>query len=152
MKKILSIANTVIAAALSLLGCSLEGPVEYGTPSADFIINGKASSHSGKPVKNIAVVMRQNLGTDNEGRPVIARTDSTGTDNNGNYRVKDQHRFPQAQTYQLTFSDIDGEENGAFKDTTLTVEFNNPQFAGGDGRWYSGETSKEANIQLRPEE
>jgi putative lipoprotein (rSAM/lipoprotein system) len=145
MKTILSISNAVIAVLLSLLGCAVkESPDEYGTPSADFIISGNVSSNTGAPVKNIAVVMR-------EENTALHYADSTGTDNNGNYRAV-ANTFPTSATYQLTFSDTDGEENGAFKDTTLTVEFDNPQFTGGEGHWYAGETYKEVNIQLHPEE
>jgi putative lipoprotein (rSAM/lipoprotein system) len=151
MKKMLSISNTVIAAILSLLGCTVEGPdeygtplVEYGTPSADFIISGKVTSPAGTPVKNISVVMR-------EGDRTAFLADSTGTDKDGKYRVL-ARTFPQSTTFQLAFSDIDDEDNGALKDTTLTVDFNNPQFTGGDKHWHRGETSKEVDIQLRPKE
>jgi putative lipoprotein (rSAM/lipoprotein system) len=150
MKKILSISNAVIATLLSLLGCSVEGPDEYGTPvmeygspSAEFIISGKVTSPTIGAVKNISVVMRE--------RDESFHADSTGTSNNGNYLVS-AITFPKSTTFQLTFSDIDGEANGAFKDTTLTVDFNNPQFTGGDGHWYEGEVRKEVNIQLRPKE
>ncbi|MDR0714846.1 MAG: radical SAM-associated putative lipoprotein [Bacteroidales bacterium] len=154
MKRILIVYNAIIAALLSLLGCvaNTNTIAEYGTPSADFIVNGKVSSGTGQPVHNIAVVMRGYLGTDNDGRMIFEKTDSTGTADNGDYRVKAEGAFPKNQTCQLVFSDIDGADNGAFKDTTVTVEFINPVFTGGDGRWYSGETCKEVNIQLRPKE
>ncbi|MDR2802012.1 MAG: radical SAM-associated putative lipoprotein [Prevotellaceae bacterium] len=154
MKKILTICNAIIAALLSLLGCTInhDNPVEYGTPSADFIINGKVSSNTGQPVPRIAVVMREYVGTDNDGRPLFYKVDSTGTNDNGDYQVKSEGTFPEDKTYRLAFSDIDGVTNGAFKDTTVTVEFIDPVFTGRDKHWYAGETGKEVNIQLRPEE
>jgi putative lipoprotein (rSAM/lipoprotein system) len=154
MKKIFTIYNAIIAALLSLLGCpiNVSDPAEYGTPSADFIIRGKASSNADQPAPNISVVMREQIGTDNDGRPQFHKVDSTGTDNNGAYRVKAQSAFPEDQAFRLTFYDIDGAVNGAFKDTTVTVEFINPVFTGGSGNWHKGETVQEVNIQLRPEE
>jgi putative lipoprotein (rSAM/lipoprotein system) len=154
MKKILTIYNAIIAALLSLLGCTINisGPAEYGTPSADFIIRGKALSNDGQPASNISVVMREQIGTGNDEQPQLHKVDSTRTDNNGDYRVKAQGAFPEDQTFRLTFSDIDGATNGAFKDTTVTVEFINPVFTGGSGNWHKGETVQEVNIQLHPEE
>jgi putative lipoprotein (rSAM/lipoprotein system) len=150
MKKITVICNAIIASLLGLLGfassCEEASPAEYGTPTADFVILGKVSSSTGQPVKNISVEMHKVAGG-----AAGHRTDSTGTDANGNYRVKEQD-FPTNQTYRLTFSDLDGAANGAFKDTSLTVDFTNPAFTGGDGNWYKGEASKEVNVQLREEE
>jgi putative lipoprotein (rSAM/lipoprotein system) len=154
MKKILTICNAIIAALLSLTGCTfdIQSPAEYGTPSADFVVRGKVSSDAGQPAPNVAVVMRKQLGTDDDGRPQFYKVDSAGTDSNGSYRVKEQGAFPEDQAYRLTFSDVDGSANGALKDTTVTVEFTNPKFTGGDGSWSRGEAEREVNIQLRPEE
>lgn len=154
MRRILTIYNAILAALLSLLGChiNINSPDEYGTPSADFIISGKALSSDGGPAPNIAVVMSRQLGADSEGRALFDVVDSTGTGSSGDYRVASRGTFPEDQVYRLTFSDADGAANGAFKDTTVMVEFINPEFTGGSGSWYSGEASKEVNIQLRPEE
>jgi putative lipoprotein (rSAM/lipoprotein system) len=154
MKKFLKAYNALIAALLTLLGfasaCTNGGDeygppmVEYGTPSADFIIRGKVSSaETQQPVTGIAVVMDEQRG---------GRRDSVTTASDGTYEVVAWGAFPTEQTYDLTFSDIDGAANGAFRDTTVAVVFTDPVFTGGDGHWYSGQTATERNLPLTPKE
>lgn len=154
MKKILLACNAAISALLSLLGfgCDIVGPDEYGTPSADFIISGRVSSSAGQPVKGIAVAMHQLVGMDDDGRDVFSKADSTATDDGGQYRVLSRGAVPEDQAYRLTFSDVDGAANGAFRDTTRTVYFIDPTFVGKTGNWHSGEAGKEVNVELRPKE
>ena len=130
--------NAVIIAFLALLGfsCSNDPVDEYGTPSAKFIVNGNVlSEESNEPVRNIRVVMQN---------------DTAYTDQEGNYQVADNWGFPTDQTYIIKFSDIDNELNGAYHAIDTVVEFNDPEFTGGDGKWYSGETTKILDIKLTP--
>jgi putative lipoprotein (rSAM/lipoprotein system) len=133
-------SNSIIFGLLALLGfassCHKEpnSMVEYGTPSAKFIVNGKViSPDSNKAIENIRVIMQG---------------DTTKTDNEGNYQVVDKYGFPSDQTYAIKFQDIDGATNGEYQNLDTIVEFKNPQFINGDGNWYSGETSKELDIEL----
>ncbi|MFP4023981.1 MAG: radical SAM-associated putative lipoprotein [Thiohalospira sp.] len=131
--------NAAIVSLMAFLdfACSSSiEPVEYGTPSAKFIVNGTVSSEeSNEPVRNIRVVMQN---------------DTAYTDQEGNYQVADDWGFPTDQTYVIKFTDIDHEQNGAYHDLDSIVEFKDPEFTGGDGKWYSGETSKELDIKLTP--
>ena len=133
-------SNAIIFGLLALLGfassCSKEpnSKVEYGTPSAKFIVNGKVNSkETNIPIKNIRVVMDR---------------DTSFTDNEGNYQVVENNGFPDNQTFHIHFQDIDSTINGDYENLDTTVEFVNPQFVNGDGHWYEGETSKEFNVKL----
>ena len=133
-------SNAIIFGLLALLGFTSscdKGPnlmVEYGTPSAKFIVNGKVNSKdTNTPIHNIRVIMRG---------------DTSFTDSEGKYQVVDNYGFPNNQTYDLKFQDIDSTINGNYKNLDTIVEFVNPQFINGDGHWYEGETSKEFNIKL----
>jgi len=139
---ILKSHNVLIATVLSLLGFSascglVDTPVmEYGTPSAKFIVNGKVvASETNEALNNIRVTMQG---------------DTTYTDNNGNYQVTDKWGFPMNQSYNIQFQDIDGSLNGQFNRLDTMVEFKDPKFVNGDGHWYRGETSKEFDIKLKP--
>jgi len=133
-------SNAIIFGLLALLGfapsCE-KGPstkAEYGTPSAKFIVNGKVNSkESNSPVKSIRVIMNR---------------DTSYTDSEGYYQVNEINGFPDNQTFQINFQDIDSTINGDYNDLDTIVEFTNPQFVNGDGHWYKGETSKELNVKL----
>ncbi|MFW5657044.1 MAG: radical SAM-associated putative lipoprotein [Bacteroidota bacterium] len=132
--------NGLLAVILALLGFSTsceETRVEYGTPSAKFIVNGTIESkESSKPIKNLRVVMQY---------------DTTYSDGDGNYQVAVTD-FPDDQDFQLEVADVDGPENGDYQDLDTIVQFRNPEFINGDGDWYSGETQQEINIKLNPKE
>ncbi|MDR0667124.1 MAG: radical SAM-associated putative lipoprotein [Prevotellaceae bacterium] len=152
MKKILIIYNAAIAAILSLFGCTVNGPDEYGTPSADFVINGKVSSNTGQPVPEIAVTMRTEHYTDTAGNRLFSTIDSVATNSHGEYQIVAQSLWPEDHTFHVVFSDVDGAANGSFADTTITVEFVDPAFSGGSGNWYAGQVQKELNVELSPKE
>jgi len=133
-------SNAIIFGLLALLGftssCNKEpnSKVEYGTPSAKFIVNGKVKSKdSNAPIKNIRVVMNR---------------DTSFTDSEGIYQVVENNGFPDNQTYNIKYQDVDSTRNGEYKDLDTIVEFVNPQFVNGDGHWYEGEASKEFNVKL----
>ena len=136
--KFLKSYNAFIAGILSLIGFTSCGdsPVEYGTPHAKFIVNGKVtSSETHAPIKNIQVTMQG---------------DTTLTDENGNFTVLDDSGFPTNQTYAIRFQDVDNELNGSYEDRDTIVEFVDPEFSGGDSHWDSGETSQKFDVDLSP--
>ncbi|PKP08708.1 MAG: hypothetical protein CVU09_14210 [Bacteroidetes bacterium HGW-Bacteroidetes-4] len=141
-RKILSTYNLILTALLTLLGfstCTIVEPRdEYGTPSASFKVNGKVSDKlTSRPIQDIKVIMQG---------------DSTQTDSEGRFSLS-QVNFPADQIFVIQFKDIDGAANGGqFQAKDTLVEFKNPQFTGGDGSWYQGETSLELDMNLEPEE
>jgi len=128
--------NRIIALLLTFLGVTVScAKAEYGTPSANFIVNGNIkSSVTNQPIQNVRVVMEN---------------DSTYTDATGHYQVGES-RFPVSQTFTIKIKDLDGSLNGEFNNFDTLVEFKDPQFINGDGHWYDGETTKVLNIKLTP--
>ena len=129
--------STILGILLTFLGfaqsscAKLYGSpsVEYGTPSATFIVNGKVeSSVTNNPIQNIRVIMQG---------------DTTMTDAAGSYQIIDAHENPSRQKFPIRFQDIDGNLQGEYSNLDTVVEFKDPQFT-------NGETSKEFDIQLKP--
>lgn len=136
--KVLKSYSAIITGILAMLGfaSSCDSKAEYGTPSADFIVNGKVTSEeTDLAVKNIRVIMEK---------------DTVYSDNDGNYQVEAKGRFPQDQDFLVQFQDYDKELNGEFQDLDTTIEFKDPKFTDGDGDWYKGKTTKEFNLKLIP--
>ena len=129
--------GTILGVLLAFLGFTLSSckkmygspSVEYGTPSATFIVNGKVeSSGTNQPIQNIRVIMQG---------------DTTMTDAAGSYQIIDAHENPSRQKFPIQFQDIDGNLQGEYNNLDTVVEFKNPQFT-------NGETSKEFDIKLKP--
>jgi putative lipoprotein (rSAM/lipoprotein system) len=148
MKRIRKILLSKYSLLLSLIlglmgiqtGCSPEygSPVaEYGAPMAKYIVNGKITSDStGDAINHIRVTNFQ--------------IDTVYSDINGNYNVEFEGSPMDTVTFQISFTDIDSSQNGNFQNLNTVVEFDDPQFTGGDGNWDYGETTKEFNVQLLP--
>ncbi|MDR2361839.1 MAG: radical SAM-associated putative lipoprotein [Prevotellaceae bacterium] len=152
MKHIFKLSNAIIAGLLALLGfasCVENAPNEYGTPSAKYRINGRVTAaESNQPVREIKVVMREDSHWGLDGEPLWYSLDSAWTDASGNYHVVANTISIDEAAFQLEFSDTDGDANGAYRDTTVTVVFTDPVFTGGDGHWYKGEATQELDIAL----
>jgi putative lipoprotein (rSAM/lipoprotein system) len=144
--------NQIIALVLSLLGFAgcedLIGPepkCEYGTPHADFVINGKIQSKlNNQAVPNIRVIVKDT--TEGWNTPL----DTAFSDGSGNYTINFSE-FPIDKAYLLSVSDVDGASNGEYADKDTLVEFKNPQYIGGDG-WYKGVATKTADIKIMPKQ
>lgn len=147
--------NAIIAFLISFLGfnssCEIGGKVMYGTPSADFIVNGKIESkvdHAKIPGIKVELIKEYN----SDGATYSYRLDSAfsaGTD--GTYQVA-AREFPDDQTFKIHFTDVDGAQNGEFEPLDTTVVFENPKFTNGSGSWYEGETSQVFDVKLRPKQ
>ena len=118
--KIRHIYEIIAGAILSLLGLSgcedvFYGPVEYGVPSAGFKLTGTVKSEvTGEPVKDIVVKFRNNVDGTRFHEVIETKTDGDG-------RVETSFTdWPIYNEVQITFEDVDGEENGgAFAPDTL---------------------------------
>lgn len=135
--KILKIYNSLICICLAIIGftSSCNGPDEYGTPYAKFIIKGKVSSEeTGQVIKGI--------------QALVPSRDSIYTDDEGNFRLIIEDFPSDSTTFKMEFNDIDSEQDGLFQNADTSITFLNPKFSGGDDDWYKGETSKEINIKL----
>ncbi len=109
---------------------------EYGTPYATFKVKGNVSSEATtEAISNVKVIMG---------------TDTTYTDELGNYEVSDSE-FPGDQYFLVEFEDVNTEAEVTYQPLDTIVEFIDPEFSGGSD-WYEGETAKEINITLKNEE
>jgi putative lipoprotein (rSAM/lipoprotein system) len=128
--------NNFLLLLIGLLGfsvaCTKVGPVEYGTPSADFIINGVIENQANQPIPNIKVVMSY---------------DSTNTNADGTFSLKNR-TFPKDQTFNVRIRDIDGTANGSYQDKDTTIVFDNNTYTNDDGHWFSGKVEKSVVIKL----
>ena len=122
--------------ALALLGFATacdKKPVDmYGTPRADFRARGKVSDNEGRPIRGIQVRSEAY-----EGREILTSED-------GSYDISGS-MFPNRM--RLTFTDIDGPDNGGeFLERAVDVKFTQDDRTGkGDGSWYSGSFAREGS-------
>ncbi len=132
--------NKLILALLALLGfsCIPDDPkLEYGMPSADYKAYGSIIDESTlEKLSNIQVAMQG---------------DTVYSDENGNYEIKAVN-LSQSQMVTIDFEDINGSLNGVYLPKDTLVDFSDVDFTNGDGGWYSGEKTKEINIELSPDE
>jgi hypothetical protein len=133
--------SKVIALLLALLGFSTachkasDSPVEYGSPHADFLLNGSIKSAlTGNPIGNIQLIMER---------------DTALTNSNGTFSLKVTD-FPITHSYLVKISDIDGIANGSYAEKDTTVTFPGVNYTNGDGSWYKGEETLSVNVSLEP--
>ena len=139
INKLISLLLTILGfgAVCSIGSCAYGTPLEYGTPHATYKVQGSVKSEvTSSNLSYIRVVMGE---------------DTTFTDESGNYQVENID-FPDDQVFLLEFKDIDGDFNGDYQPLDTIVEFIDPEFSGGSGGWYSGETEKEVNVKLKDKE
>ena len=140
-KKTIKMRRLLLAAMAGVLGVnygcdSYEFQAEYGCPSADFDISGQVTDKNGNPVEGIEVNPRRyNL------------LDTTDAD--GYYHLPKHNAFPDQQI-SIAFRDVDSNEHGAYRDTTVVVPVEHNEYRGGDGHWYEGTLTKEVNVTLEP--
>jgi putative lipoprotein (rSAM/lipoprotein system) len=139
-KRRLKTSNKLLLMILSSLGFSVScelsrEPDEYGTPCADFIVNGTIKSKvTMAPIPNLKLSMD---------------LDTVYSDSKGNFVLKCL-RFPQQQSFVIKVKDIDEAANGSFKDKDTIVNFPGDSFAEGDGHWYKGKEEQNTVIYLDP--
>ena len=134
-KILLSTHCTLLAFILGILGVqtSCNPNAEYGSPVADFKIHGCVTSDStGEAIKDMEVVCYY----------------THYSDSLANYQIT-REASPENQTFIVHFHDTDSTLYGSYQDFDTAVTFQDPQFTGGNGDWYVGETSKEINVQLK---
>ena len=128
--------NNLLLFLIGLLGfsvaCTKVGPEEYGTPSADFIINGVIENQASQPISNIKVIMTR---------------DSVNTNTEGKFSLKNT-AFPANQTFNIKIRDIDGTANGSYQDKDTTILFDSNTYTNGNGHWYRGKVEKSVIIKL----
>ncbi|MDR1723361.1 MAG: radical SAM-associated putative lipoprotein [Tannerella sp.] len=150
--------NWALAGILTVLGfnsCDIfnsEEPVEYGSPNADYTVKGKVvNKANGKAIKGIKVEYTSPV-VPEYGAPSTSYQyleKSVVTDDNGNFKLT-ANDFPGVIASQPVYiSDIDGEANGSFADTTVVVDFKTAEQTKKGSNWYSGEYTVNLDVELR---
>ena len=146
--------NAVLTALLGMLGygCSSETEtlVEYGMPSADYVVKGIVTDEQGTPIEGIKVSTKH-VSRDLEAMGIheAYTIDSLQTDAAGRYTLTNGAYYYD-NDFKLFVEDIDGEANGGtFKSDTIDVDFQKAvQIKEGSG-WYSGTFEINQDIQLK---
>ena len=135
------IVNRIILSLIAVLGfsCSSDDPiVEYGSPSADFNISGNIIDETTlEKLSNIQIISN-NASSSTFGDTIYSE--------NGHYEIV-KRDYPSSQVFVVTFKDT----SNLHQTLDTLVDFTDPVFENGDGSWYYGETSKEVDIKLTPE-
>ncbi len=148
--------NWVLSGLLVLFGfTNCDAPMEYGTPNADYTLKGKVIDKAdAKPIKGIRVgyspypsaVVMYGVPSTTYYRTLAA--DTTAAE--GQYKLTEKFYIGEVRedSVAVYVQDIDGAENGSYRDTVLYVDFEDAELSGKAGNWYSGELTIEKNIEL----
>ena len=127
----------------------------YGVPTMDFQIRGQVKDAQGNSVKDIRInMLERNMEVKDgelQGDPERVRLwleqSAVKTDKNGNFLINNSG-LPQEEV-KLMVRDVDGPENGEFKNQVLEMEVRQADIdrtnAGG---WNQGTFNKEVEIKL----
>lgn len=133
---------------INLAGCDEEwGTEEYGCPQGTYRVKGTVTDVNGTPLAGIGVGQ---VYTESGGvvLPDMRFLDTTDAD--GRYQVGFM-AFPDDRV-EVNFVDLDGQENGLYRDTTITVSAPQSAFHGGDGNWNYGTAEITQDVVLTPAE
>jgi putative lipoprotein (rSAM/lipoprotein system) len=140
-RPLIKCANLLLGGLLALLGFSgCEAPVEYGSPHADFHFYGQVTNEAGEAIPDVKVEAKARSGYTNYPRLTNA---------GGQYSIQLETgmRLDEAE---LVVSDIDGAQNGAYRDTTIRVTITpDDYYEQGDGNWYQGAARKTVDVVLK---
>ena len=134
--KYFKLKNWFYVAIGSLLGMNLscEGVAcEYGVPEQTYRVKGEVTNSVGEPINGILVKLA---------------FDSTMTDNQGHYDISTK-QFPNYDTMDLEFIDVDSIDNGHYADTIVNVSFRNITPTNGDGNWNYGTATVSQDVEMR---
>lgn len=99
----------------------------YGVPTMNYMIRGQVKDPKGRPVKNIRINMLER-GMQTEADSIVGNQENVNrwlentqviTDENGRFNLRDSG-LPLDEV-KLYIRDVDGKENGSFKNKFLTV-------------------------------
>ena len=147
--------NAVLTALMSLIGygCSSSddpwggGLCMYGTPTANYEVNGVVKDEAGAPIKGIKTSLKM-FYTLEEGKEYAYTRDSVLTDQSGRYQLK----ISDSSAYlKLIAEDVDGEDNGGYyQSDTLDIDYKEAvKVKEGDGSWYMGDFTISKDITLK---
>lgn len=147
MKKfVLTTYGKIVAWILTALGlytsCDIIEPrVEYGTPTANFVVKGKViDKNTQQPIEGMAVI--------NTPDPWSYSNDTTMTDENGDYEIEFSAIASGAKDVKVYTSDIDGDKNGNYLSDTIQIKSQELKQVEKSKNWYNGKFEGTANFEL----
>lgn len=155
-KKFFGIANIIIVGFLSILGfsCSSDdeenesnfvpGMVEYGTPTATFVIKGKVVNESGNRLTGIRIITKSSAPFKNN-NDYFAFADTFYSDKKGNFSYI-RERAP-LNNYLIPI--ISEDVSGMYARDSSNVDFKSAKFEDSEHFWFKGTAEKETTITLK---
>ena len=153
-KTFIRILNWTLAVLLVLLGFSNCDPVdEYGVPNADYNLKGKVVDMAdAKPIKGIRIGYYggyiNQVDMYKVSRNPNVRFNADTTDVKGEYNFTQNSAIIPDDEITVYVVDIDGDENGLYRDTVINVNFENAAKSGKTRNWYGGKLSLNLDIEL----
>ncbi|MDR1610573.1 MAG: radical SAM-associated putative lipoprotein [Candidatus Symbiothrix sp.] len=146
--------NWALAGLIGLLGFTncddvKYGREEYGTPTADYTVKGAVvDKKTGKPIPGIRVAYSPDGAMLMYGvTPTPYKEKASVTTNaKGEYKLTEKSSFEEILPVYV--SDIDGDQNGLYRDTVLTVNFKDAVRSGKPQGWYVGEYTVNMDVEL----
>ena len=144
----LRLKHWLLATLGGLLGLTVTGCIpgcEYGCPEGVYHVKGSVTNEKGDPIEGIEVAQAY----DSAGiRYVMSEYSGLGTTGpDGRYNVS-LHGLPD-QEAAIGFRDIDGDLNGHYRDTIITMSVPREDFHGGDGNWNYGTAEITQDVVMR---
>ena len=136
--KYLKLKNWLLLSLGTLLGLQMgcgkdhnEEPISgmYGCPEGTYHVMGTVVNEEGEPVAGINV----------------SHLDTTGVD--GHYEIR--FKGSPESNVAIYFKDSDGEQNGHYRDTTVSVVADRSAFHDGHGNWDYGTADVEKDVTLQ---
>ena len=139
----------VLSALLSVLGftsCSKDTMGEYGSPNADYRIEGNVTDENGNPITGILV--SADYYEERQNGKYWYNLASKKT-NYGKYSLN-FNTFPEFRWLKLVVQDVDGEDNGGeFANDTIDIDYKSAVQTKEGERWYSGAYRIIQDIKLK---
>ena len=128
--------------------------VMYGVPTMNFVVKGKVVNEQGKPVPGMQVILLNrnvditpdNMHEDNAYVQHYLQRSSDTTDADGKYLVKTTDT--PAEKELMIVRDIDGNENGTYKDQMFEVQFDDAKETRERSGWDMGTREKTLDVTV----
>jgi putative lipoprotein (rSAM/lipoprotein system) len=136
--------NWALGGLMALLGfagaASCDTAEEYGSPHADYSIKGKVTNEQGAAIPGIQIEVVKYKTED------YREADTVYTQSNGDFAWDNSSTL--LDELDIIATDIDGEKNGSYETTEVSVAFKQEDLKGGKS-WYQGKAEKEITIKLK---
>jgi len=133
--KVTNLINSILGILLGLLGFTNCGssdlPCEYGTPNADYIVDGIVTDESGKPIEGVKTIIKNCYSTYAHDEDDSYNNYTRYTDEEGNFHTS-INDFPGVNHFDIWY-----EAEGYLKDSTMNIK--PVKTKEGSGSWNQGE-------------